>query len=343
MKIRCAVIGLGRIGCGFDDDPNKKSVNTHVGAYNINKKTELVSLCDVDQIKLKKYSDKYNILNSYVDFREMFKKEDLDCISICTLMDSHLEIVKEACKHKIKGIFIEKPISDTLENAAEIIRLCKKNKIKLLVDHQRRFSPFYQEVKKLINQDVFGNIQHASIYYGAGITNTGSHLFDLMRYFFGDISWVEGKFSDNISNKPNDPNLDGIISFKNKRKCLLHGFDVNNFGILEFDMIGTKARIKLNMVLDRGEYFEVSEEKEGLLYKELAQKPFEVKKSDSIVLGLENLLDCIENDREPLCTGTDGYCSIEAINAIIKSANNNGEKICLPLDVDSYNIATSKV
>jgi predicted dehydrogenase len=258
-------------------------------------------------------------------------------------MDSHLEIIKEACKYKIKGIFLEKPISDTLENAAEIIRLCKKNKIKLQVDHQRRFSPFYQEVKKLINQDKFGNIQHASIYYGAGISNTGSHLFDLMRYFFGDIEWVEGIFSNNSSHKPNDPNIDGIITFKNKRKCFLHSFDVNNFGILEFDIVGTKARIRLNLVLDRAEYFEISEEREGLLYKELSQKPFEIKKVDSIVLGLEDLLKCIENDKEPLCTGMDGYCSIEAINAIIHSANDNGRRTYLPIDVDSYNIATSRV
>ena len=31
MKIRCGLIGLGRIGCGFDDDPNKKTISTHAG------------------------------------------------------------------------------------------------------------------------------------------------------------------------------------------------------------------------------------------------------------------------------------------------------------------------
>ena len=340
MKLKCAVIGLGRIGCGFDDDPDKKSISTHVGAYNKIEKTELVALCDSDQIKLKKYSEKFCITNSYTNIKEMFEKENLDCISICTLMDSHLEIVKEAGNYKIKGIFIEKPISDTLENTAEIIRLCKKNKIKLQVDHQRRFSPVYQKIKKIINKDEFGDIQHASIYYGAGISNTGSHLFDLMRYFFGNIQYVKGHYSKNISHKVKDLNIDGNIIFKNGVKCSIHAFDVSNFGILEFDIISTKARIKINLVLDSVEYFEIAKEKEGLQYNELSPKHFEIKKVDSIVLGLENLVDCIEKNKEPLCSGLDGYYSVEAIKAMISSADNNGEKIYFPMNVDSYNIAT---
>ena len=121
MEFRCGLIGLGRIGCGFDDNPNRKSINTHAGAYNSIKKTKLVALCDIDQIKLDKYGKKYNVSKLYTDFHEMLKNEELDCVSICTLADSHLEIVEQIAKSNVRAIFLEKPISDTLENASKIL------------------------------------------------------------------------------------------------------------------------------------------------------------------------------------------------------------------------------
>ena len=51
-KIRSAVIGCGRIGCGFDDIDNK-TIRTHAGSYFKNNETELIALCDIDKQKLK--------------------------------------------------------------------------------------------------------------------------------------------------------------------------------------------------------------------------------------------------------------------------------------------------
>ena len=54
-------------------------------------------------------------------------------------------------------------------------------------------------------------MQQASFYYTAGIANSGSHMFDLMRYFFGDVSWVQAHYK----NDKGDPNIDGIVKFRN--------------------------------------------------------------------------------------------------------------------------------
>ena len=248
MEFRCGLIGLGRIGCGFDDNPNRKSINTHAGAYNSIKKTKLVALCDIDQIKLDKYGKKYNVSKLYTDFHEMLKNEELDCVSICTLADSHLEIVEQIAKSNVRAIFLEKPISDTLENASKIVEICNKMKIKLQIDHQRRFDPFYREIQKIIQSNEFGKIQYVHIYYGGGIANTGSHVFDLLRMFFGNVSWVEGNFSRNSSNNPNDPNIDGTIYFENDILCSIHAMSLINYGILEFDILGERERLRINLV-----------------------------------------------------------------------------------------------
>ena len=134
-KIKCAVIGCGRIGCSFDDMAN--TIMTHAGSYYYNSKTDLVALCDIYKLKLKKYGKKYSVSKLFDNPNNLFENMDLDCISICTRADSHLELVKIAAKNGIKAIFLEKPISNSLSNSLQIIKICKKNKIKLLIDHQR--------------------------------------------------------------------------------------------------------------------------------------------------------------------------------------------------------------
>jgi predicted dehydrogenase len=340
MKYRCGLIGLGRIGCGFDDVPNEKSINTHAGAYTKINDAEFVSLCDMDKDKLKKYGKKYNITSLYSDIGEMLKKEQLDCISICTLADSHLSIVREASKHKIKGIFLEKPISLSLNDAKKIIDVCKKKNITLQIDHQRRFSPFYKKIKKMITDGKLGHLQSCSIYYGSGIANTGSHIFDLINYFFGGIKWIQGTESKNRSNNQNDPNIDGKFECKNGLICSIQSFDYNKFAILEMDIIGTKARIRLNLTESTGELFEISK-KLGLAYKKLDGKK-ELKKNDNmdIVLGVKNLFKSIQNKEQIICSGYDGYASLEAIIAIRLSAQQNGGKIDLPIRSNKYKISS---
>lgn len=339
MRYRCAVIGLGRIGCGFDDNPKATLINTHAGAYFYNKKTKLVAFCDIDENKLKKYGPKYNVTNVYTDYMKMFSEENLDCVSICTHANSHLKIVEAACKFNIRGIYLEKPISDSLRNARKIIEICKKNSVKLQINHQRRFDPFYIRLRKLVNEKKFGNIQQCSIYYGSGIANTGSHVCDLIRFLFGNIKSVQSVKSQNPSNNENDPNLDGIIICKNGVKCNLLSFDYNNYGILEFDIVATKGRIKLNLTTGKIEMFKSVLPKIGLYYKELIPRTVSFPpKTSAIYNGVESLVQSIQTKKEPLCTGEDGYLALEVVTGLIKSGINNGKQITLPLKNTNYKI-----
>jgi len=336
MKFRCAVIGCGRIGCGFDDD--SLVIRTHAGSYYANQQTNLISLCDVDKSKLKKYGKKYRISSLYTDSLEMFKREQIDCVSICTLVDTHLDLVKQAAKSNVKAIFLEKPISNSLVNAKKIIEICKTNKIKLAVDHQRRFNPFYQSIREFLEQKKLGEIQFVNVYYGSGIANTGSHLFDVLRLFFGEITSIKSQSTKINTINPNDPNIDATIKFQKNVMCQLHALDYSKYAILEIDILGTLGRIKLNMISDQIQYFKTTK---GLVYKTLAESKLNLKKPSKtpIQLAIQNLIETIGSSKEPLCTGYDGYKSLEMITAVTISSKLQKE-IKIPLK-NNYKI-TSK-
>ena len=326
-KLRCAVIGCGRIGCGFDDN-NDKTIRTHAGSYFKNPQTQLIALCDVDKNKLTKYGQKYRVSNLYTNSSDLFKKETIDCISICTLLDTHLQLIKEAAEHGVKGIFVEKPLSNNLNNAKKILDICKKNKTVLMVDFQRRFDPFYHSLKKTLDHKTIGNLQYVNIYYGAGIANTGSHIFDLIRFLFGEAISLNAYHSKNKSNNPMDPNLDVIVNHNNLT-TKINAINASNYGVFELDIFGDDGRIKVNYATHTLQLFKPSK---GLVYKSLVEYTTKTKasKQSSIYLGVKNMVECIRTKKKPLSDGENGYKSLELVVASIMSATNNKE-IKIPL------------
>lgn len=319
MKYNCAVIGCGRIGCGYEYTDGM--VRNHAAAYAKNRATSLSALCDVDKNSLKKCGSKFNVTKLYTSYEEMFEKEDLDIVSICTLVDTHFKIVKKAVEHDVKGIFLEKPMADNLENGKKIVELCNKNNTQLQIDHQRRFIPVYHQIRDFLANEKLGKIQNVNVYYGSGVANTGSHLFDILLFLFGHVKSVEGKYSFNPSNNKMDPNIDGKIDFKNNVSCSINSLDISHYGILEMNILGTKGRLKIDMVKHSVDYYVPSKNK-FLDYTELSNVQFYVKKLTTapILVGVNNIIDAIRDKDKLLCSSLDGYKSLEVIVALNLSA-----------------------
>ena len=184
---RSGVVGCGRIGSLFDSDKKREIISSHCGAYANHPRTELVSVCDIDSGKAMRCKKQWDVRRHYINFEEMLNNENIDILSICTHADSHEDIIQAAVKNGVKAIFCEKPISNSLISAKRIINICKSNNIQLAVNHFRRCDEFFINLKDDISNGRFGQIQHVNFYYTRGIANSGSHLFDLLRFLFGDI------------------------------------------------------------------------------------------------------------------------------------------------------------
>lgn len=331
---RVGIIGCGRIGCSFDDDPKRKMISTHAGAYHKVKETELVALCDIDKEKLEKYGKKYHVDNLYKNSEKMLKEQQLDIVSICTLQSNHHELVKAASDAGIKAIFCEKPISENITQAKEMIMTCKRNGTILMIDHQRRFQPLYQKIREIILNGKLGQIQKISYYYTAGINNTGSHVLDSLRFFFGDVDWVMSIISNTKSNKNNDPNIDGMIKFKNGALAAIQSLDSSNYLIFEQDMLGSKGRIRIGRSGYEYEFFKVKDSNFFSEYKELykVEEPLvDQPVGEPMLYAVKHLVECIKENTKPISNGDDGLAVIELISALLQSASKNGKRVYLPL------------
>lgn len=331
MRIyKVAIVGCGRIGSLFSKDPLRKGIVTHAAAYINNRQTKLTAACDIDRKRLEEFGDTWGVGALYTDIKDMLSEKDIDILSICTPPAAHYTVLKEAVKFPLKAVFCEKPLADKTSAGKEMVNLCRRKNVILQVDHQRRFDPLHIRLKKFIMSKKMGAVQQVSFYYTAGIRNTGSHMFDILRFFFGDVKWVEAYFSKNDSGNREDPNLDGMLAFKDGTIATFQACDAKKYLIFELNCFLDRGRIALK---DSGFSLDlcgVKASKHFSGYDELrkVKAPFKTDyRRDFIVNGVTHILDCIRNSRESDSSGADALAAMKIIDAVLRSAKNNGRKI----------------
>lgn len=160
---RCGIIGCGWVGYGVSKDGHRWG-NSHAHAYALCLRTKLVSLCDTN--------GKFD----YIDYMEMVKHENLDIVSVCVPPETHAGMVCSIAPF-VKGIYCEKPIATTLEDADRMIEVCHKHGVILQINHQRRwYKPKFR--------------------FSRGILDSGTHAFDLVNQLFKPEVEVEFEYVD---------------------------------------------------------------------------------------------------------------------------------------------------
>jgi predicted dehydrogenase len=331
---RAAVIGCGRIGCAFDDDPARTQISTHAGAYRRVPGVELVALADLDQAKLDRYGDKFGVAGRYRDYPEMLRSESPDIVSVCTWSASHEAVVRDAVEAGVKAIFCEKPMADSAEVARRMHALCESRGVVLLVNHKRRFSPFHQAVGRFIREGGLGAVQQVTVYYVSGVANTGSHLFDLLRLYFGDIAWVETRLSHRRSPLPDDPNVDGVLWCAQGFPVVLQACDTASYYILEIAILGSEGRLRIKTgTYEAVDWESAQPSAHASEYRELVQAAAPLPQVDQrpevMIAGVAHLVACLEGKATPLCGGLDGARAVEMFEAVKASADRGGERIVL--------------
>ena len=326
-KYKAGIIGCGRMAGGFESISTVHPC-THVGAYKEFPNIEVVAVSDNNEDKLRKFAEYWRIKKPYLYYKVMLEKEGLDIVSVCVPDKYHAEVVIEAAKHKPKAIFCEKVMATTLEEAEEMVKVCKENNVKLIIDYTRRFDPVYRKIKELIDN---GEIGEPLFIYGShisGLAVMGTHIIDLFRFLFGEVKKVYGtkekkalnamdeRYSENYS--PKDKPYSGLFEFENGAIGFLAGTSRRDHEFFEIDIHGTKGRIIFN---DTNVIY--GEEDKVLLFKKdnigtiLKKVPFpKVQPKNLMVCAINEVLACIEKNRDNICSGYDGLKTIELMEKL---------------------------
>jgi len=155
---------------------------------------EIVGICDLNEERLRKTSEKYKISNVYTDYKKMLEEKSPDAGYII-MPPHHLFDIVIHCLNKCLNVFIEKPPGITLEQTKQMAKLAEKKGVLTMVGFQRRFAPLIVEGKKRIEEkgeviltqaNFFKNYLGQPPYYNGAIdilTCDAIHSIDLLRYW----------------------------------------------------------------------------------------------------------------------------------------------------------------
>lgn len=311
---RAAIIGCGRIA-GLNDDPNSDSISTHAKAYRNNDRTNLVSAADVDKERLGRFGSIWSVEKLYLDYRDMLSGERPDIVSICTTNSAHYDILKYiAGTGGTRLVFCEKPMTLSVEQAEEIVRLYNEKNILLAVNHTRQWEPGHARIKEFIKQGSIGKIQKVTCYYYKGIVHNGVHLLDYLMDVLGKPR--SAHILGTMEEPDGDMTVDAYLVFDGGVPCYILGFDKQYYDVFEMDFMGTEGRIRID---NFGQIFRYWNREPNPLAGgdiELIEKPlgFESEYRYAMSYAVRNLVDALDGKGKLKC---DGGKALEVLKIVL--------------------------
>ena len=175
-----------------------------IAAWNEVGGAELVALYNRTVSKAEKVAARFGVPAVYGDPEELLKNERLDFMDIITEIDAHAPLVFLAARYQMP-VICQKPMAPDLETAERMVAACRDAGIPYLIHENFRWQAPMRALKKMLEEGQIGRPFRAQLQLISGfpvfanqpslktlkhfiITDLGSHLLDLGRFFFGEAN-----------------------------------------------------------------------------------------------------------------------------------------------------------
>ncbi len=308
MAWRAALIGCGNIGSAFADDSRASAfgVCTHAAAYSACRHTDLVAVCDTDPERARHCARRWGAAACYADPARLLAEARPEIVSVCTPDVSHYDVVGEVLRADgVRAVLAEKPLATTLAQAEELARLARERGVTLAVNYGRRYSESHARLRDFLRGGGLGEVRLVRGLYGKGTAHNGTHWFDLVRFFLGEVTTVRGR--DRLNEGGGDPTLDVSLDLVGGATAVLHACPAPEFTVFETDLLGSGGRAR---VIDSGEVTELYGVVDGVPFAGYRGLTLTGRTQsglrDLLLTAVEDLVASLERGTAPRCSAADG-------------------------------------
>lgn len=304
----------------------------HLGKFHLNNWKEIAG------VKLIGFFDPNNdnaneVMNTYGLKRYMDEDQlmnDCDIIDVITPTNQHFDICMQAIR-KGKHVFVEKPITNTIQEGRALMNLVREANVKVQVGHVERFNPAYLAVKGLHLNPMFIEVHRLAQFNPRG--TEVSVILDLMIHDIDIIlsivkSDVKSISASGVAVMTETPDIANVriefnngcvanltssrISMKKMRKMRLFQKDA----YIGIDFLEKKTEIiKLKQPEDQNVFSFDIETPHGK--KTIAIATPSIEPLNAIKLELESFVDAIINNKPTAVSEIDGFLAMEVAHQIL--------------------------
>ena len=314
-NVNIGLVGVGRMGRSYA----QYIVYRIPGAA-------LAAISDLDDAAMKSCAQEFGVSKCYTDYNDLIADKEIDAVVIVTSTSTHKDIIVKAAQRG-KAIFCEKPLTLSLQEAAEIANVIANTGVFFYMGFMRRFDKGYAAAKKKIDDGIIGTpvvfksssrdpfrptLEYADPKVSGGLfVDMGIHDFDIARWLMGEVESVystggtlvypEMKEIGDIDNGiSNITFVNGTLGVVDLSRNGVYGYDIRT------EILGTKGTVKIGYLRETPI---VILSKESISYD--AVPYFMQRFEDAYIAQLQDFIEKLLHDKEPSITCADGIAALE--------------------------------
>ena len=312
-KLRVAVIGTGFWG------KNQARVLANLDC------TQLVCVCDVNPTAAQTTAKQFRVEHS-TDLDQILARGDIDAVTVCTPTTTHKEIATRALNAG-KHVLVEKPMTNTVAEAHELLDLAKEKELRLMPGHIERFNPAVSYLKNLVHAGKLGALTlllarrvgrwPERIGDIGVVRDTAIHDFDVARYIFNDdVRSVYAKIGSLRHTREDYAEI--MLQFQKGGTAFIDANWLTPKKTRTLVVTGSEATVQLDYITQ-----ELSiEESDKVVQPNIERK-------EPLAIELRDFAQCIINGTPFTVNGTDGLKAVEVCESVLQSGE-AGETVTLP-------------
>lgn len=227
------ILKWGFIGCGEVTEKKSGPAFSEVAGSQV----EAVMSRNLD--KAKSYAQRHGIKKWYDDAQELIDDSEVNAVYVATPPSSHATFAIMSMKAD-KPVYIEKPLAASYDDCARINRISEQTGIPCFVAYYRRYLPYFQRVKDIVDQGVIGKIINVQVRFavpprdldyahpenlpwrlqpdiagGGYFYDLAPHQLDLLQHMFGVILEARGICANRGNLYSAEDSVSAVFKFEN--------------------------------------------------------------------------------------------------------------------------------
>lgn len=333
------MINIGVIGYGYWGPNLVRNFAETPGLH-------LAAVADLNPDALKTVQRRFPAVEVTQDYKDLLKNTSIDAIAVATPVSTHFELGMAALKAG-KHLWLEKPMTETSEEARQLVDEAEKQQKTLIVDHTFIYTGAVRKMGEIIKSGDLGEVYYYdSIRVNLGlfqrdvnvISDLAVHDFSILQYLLGEHPVaISASGTNHFPGTPENLAFvtlfydSGVIAHTNVswlapvkvRQVLVGG----SKKMITYDDLQPSEKVK---VYDKGVSFtddpdQIQQMRVG--YRTGDMWAPQLDTAEALKLEAEHFVDCIENGSTPQTDGVLGSRVVELIEAATNSMRRRGETI----------------
>jgi len=300
-KVRVGIIGVGYLGM------------QHARILSYLEEAELKGVADIDFKKAMQIGNRHGV-KYFEKFEDML--DEIDAGIIATPTSEHFSISKRLLKEG-KSVLVEKPITETIEQAEELVAMTKKDGLVFQVGHLERFNPAVEEIESLISEPKFIEVQRLGSFSARSldidvVLDLMIHDLDIIMALIKDsVSIIRSSGIHVLSDKIDIANA--RLEFSSGCVATLTASRVHQGKVRKLRIFEPTSYYSIDYIDQEVKVFPLNGKQTDI-------KTLKIKKEEPLKKELQNFIRCIKDGKTRKVSGEEGLQALKLAYQVLENS-----------------------